>query len=364
MSLLKLDIYSLRNILKATIEPAAEINLIIGENGSGKSSLLEAIFILGRARSFRASNIKQVIQFEHTELIVSGQVIQNNTHTCHLGIQFNGKSCDIRVNQENSNKAELAYSLPVLLIHPKSYRLLDDGPQLRREFLDWGVFNYNDGFLLHWRKFKKVLQQRNSLLKTKQINQLNVWNTELVEYGTIVSQHRKSYLEKLQPIFSKISDYFLNFEKIELKYIAGWDESVDFIQTLTNDLEKDLRYGFTHSGPHRCDFQLLVNGRLAKDFVSRGQLKLLMLALKLAQVKLINTESNNSVCVLIDDLTAELDIQNKAKLLTFLSELDCQVFMTTTELSNFGDLSQIRNYKVFHVEHGDINIKKNSACST
>lgn len=364
MSLLKLDIYSLRNIVKASIRPSAEINLIIGENGSGKSSLLEAIFILGRARSFRSSNIKQVIQFEQAELIVSGQVLQNNAHTYHLGIQLNGKNCDIRVNQENSNKAELASCLPVLLVHPKSYRLLDDGPQQRREFLDWGVFNYNDDFLLNWRKFKKVLQHRNSLLKTRQRNQLNVWNTELIQYGTIVSQYRKDYLKKLQPIFLQISNYFLDFESIELRYVAGWDESVDLIQNLNNDLEKDLRYGFTHSGPHRCDFQLLTNGRLAKNFVSRGQLKLLMLALKLAQVKLINIENNNSVCVLIDDLSAELDIPNKAKLLTFLSELNCQVFMSTTELSNFGDLTQITNYKVFHVEHGDINIIKNNACST
>ena len=204
MSLLKLDIYSLRNIVKASIEPAAEINLIIGENGSGKSSLLEAIFILGRARSFRASNIKQVIQFEHTELIVSGQLKQHNGHTHHLGIQFNQKGCEIRVNKENSNKSELAYSLPILLIHPKSYLLLDGGPQIRREFLDWGVFNYHDDFLICWRNFKKVLQQRNALLKTKKIAQINVWNTELIQYGTIVTKYRNEYIRKLEPVFFEI----------------------------------------------------------------------------------------------------------------------------------------------------------------
>ncbi|MCK5191051.1 MAG: DNA replication/repair protein RecF [Methylococcales bacterium] len=364
MSLQKLDIYSLRNIQKASIEPSPGINLITGENGSGKSSLLEAIFILGRARSFRATHIKQVIQFEKQELIVSGQSKHKNGNTFHLGIQLNGKTREIRINQENCHKAELAYSLPVLLIHPKSYKLLDAGPQVRREFLDWGVFNDEDNFLVHWRKYKKALQQRNSLLKSRQSNQINVWNTELVQYGTIVSRFRKQYLEKLESIFYDLSHYFLNFETIELKYVSGWDQSETFTQVLAKELEKDLRYGYTHSGPHRCDFQLLVNGRLAKDFVSRGQLKLLMLALKLAQVKLINREKDSFVCVLVDDLTAELDTLNKSKLLQYLSELNCQVFMSTTELSNFGDLDELDFYKVFHVEQGDIQCVNSYTCST
>ena len=364
MSLQKLDIYSLRNIKKVSIEPAPGINLITGENGSGKSSLLEAIFILGRARSFRATNIKQVIQFKKNELIVSGLSKHKSGHSFHLGIQLNGKTREIRINQENCHKAELAYSLPVLLIHPKSYRLLDAGPQIRREFLDWGVFNDEDDFLVNWRKYKKSLQQRNSLLKARQANQINVWNTELVQYGTIVSRYRKQYLQKLESIFYEISHYFLDFETIELKFISGWDKSQTFKQVLANELDKDLRYGYTHSGPHRCDFSVTVNGRLAKDFVSRGQLKLLMLALKLAQVKLINTEKNAFVSLLVDDLTAELDTSNKAKLLKFLSELDCQVFMSTTELSNFGDLSQLESYKVFHVEQGEINLINSNTCST
>ncbi|MFW5443226.1 MAG: DNA replication/repair protein RecF [Methylococcaceae bacterium] len=357
MSLQKLDIYNLRNIQKASLEPSAEINLITGENGSGKSSLLEAIFILGRARSFRATNIKQVIQFNYQHLIVSGQSNYNNGSVSHLGIQLDGKRCDIRINQQNSCKSELAYSFPVLLIHPKSYKLLDAGPQIRREFMDWGVFNSEEKFLVCWRKYKKVLQQRNSLLKTKKVNQINVWNTELVQYGIIVSKYRKQYLEKLQPIFFEISHFFLDFKKIELNYLSGWDDSIDFYRILEQDLNKDLRYGFTHSGPHRSDFSIFVDNRLAKDFVSRGQLKLLMLALKLAQVKLINTEKDNFVCVLIDDLTAELDVPNKAKLLNYLSQLNCQVFMSTTELTNFGELSDLENYKVFHVEHGEVQLQ-------
>ncbi|MCK5830492.1 MAG: DNA replication/repair protein RecF [Methylococcales bacterium] len=359
MSLEKLDIYSLRNIQKASIEPSPGINLIVGKNASGKSSLLEAIYILGRARSFRAKNIKQVIQFDKKELIISGKTKKKNGSSLHLGIRLDGNSYDIRINQENMDKAELAYSLPVLLIDPKSYLLLDGGPQLRREFIDWGVFNDNDSFLNNWRKYKKILQQRNALLKTKKIKHINVWNSELIQYGTIVSNYRNKYINKLKSIFIEISQNFFKFDEMELNYLPGWDDSIDFSLALTNDIQKDVKYGFTHSGPHRCDFKLMINGILAKDFVSRGQLKLLMLALKLAQVKLINNENNNFVCVLIDDLTAELDFINKKKLLGFLTNLNCQVFMSTTELSNFGDLDQLKVFKVFHVEHGEIELINN-----
>ncbi len=364
MSLTKLDIYSFRNILKASINPSPEINLIVGENASGKSSLLEAIYILGRARSFRATNIKQVIQFDKAELIVSGITITQNGNGFHLGIQLSSRGYEIRINQENSGKAELAYSFPVLLVHPKSYQLLDGGPQIRREFMDWGIFNDEEGFLENWRKYRKALQQRNALLKTKKVSHINLWNTELIQSGTIVSQYRNEYLARLEPVFIEISNYFFDFNEVKLRYLSSWDEFESFNQALDNNLQKDIKYGFTHIGPHRSDFQVLVNGKLAKIFVSRGQLKLLMLALKLSQIKLFKNLKKNSICVLIDDLTAELDQENKQKLLNFLVKLNCQVFMSSTELSNFGDLKLLKNYKVFHVKHGEINLIKNFTCST
>ncbi len=179
-----------------------------------------------------------------------------------------------------------------------------------------------------------------------------------------MNELRREYLNKLQPLFVEISHYFLGTMAIELIFQCGWDDSLSFKDVLVNELHKDLRYGYTHSGAHRDDFSVLLNGRKAKDFVSRGQLKVLMLALKLAQIKLINSDQNNSVCVLIDDLTAELDDLNKGKLLSYLSSLECQVFMTTTELSNFGDLNLLQEYKVFHVEHGQVKEVNNSLCST
>lgn len=355
MSLLKLDIYAVRNIQQESIIPSPAINLIVGINASGKSALIEAIYILGRAKSFRSSAIKPVINFTQHQLIVSAQSLQTNGSQAHLGIQLDGKNIEIHINQQlRQKRSDLAYALPLQLIHPKSYELLDAGSQLRREFLDWGVFNNDENFLPAWRRFKKALSQRNALLKTRQLEQINVWDKELVYYGTIVDCYRRQYLEKFIPVFIEIVSKFLSLDGIDLKLISGWDQAKEFSRVLIEDQDKDLRYGFTHSGPHRGDFQLLVNNRLAKDFVSRGQLKLLVMSLKLAQVQLLANEQSQTGCILIDDFAAELDVVNRAKLLRYLSELNCQVFMTATEAVDFGDLSQIKNYKMFHVEHGTI----------
>ena len=354
MGLIKLDIYHVRNIQKQSFLPSEHINFIFGENASGKSSFLEAIFILGRAKSFRSASIKSVITSEQQSLIVAAQLNQNYP-VQQLGVQLDGKSIEIHINRQLSQKrADLAYALPLQLIHPKSYELLDAGPQMRREFLDWGVFNQDEKFLLVWRRFKKALSQRNSLLKIKRTEQLNVWDKELAYYGTIVDDYRQQYLTKFKPVLIEIIKCFLNFNCVDIALVSGWDTAKPLRQNLIDDLDKDFRYGFTHSGPHRADFQVLVNNRLAKDFVSRGQLKLLVLSLKLAQVKLLANKQSHLGCILIDDFAAELDRCNRAKLLDFLTSLACQVFITATELDDFGNLNKIKNYKLFHVEQGKI----------
>lgn len=356
MSLLKLDVFNVRNIQNASIKPSGKINFIYGKNASGKSSLLEAIFILGLAKSFRTSSIKNVVNFNKNFLTVSGQVQHQNKSVRQIGIEFKNKSINIRIDQlVKSSRSSLAYVLPLQLIHPKSFQLLDAGSQLRREFLDWGVFNNHQAFLLNWRKYKKALIQRNILLKKHQIKQINIWNQELFRYGTIVADYRNQYLQQLENYFQDVCCLFFGVDTMELSIYSGWQEKNSLLQSLNESLDNDLRYGFTSNGPHRADFKLIINNRLAKDYVSRGQLKLLVLALKLAQVKMLDDFQNKVTCVLIDDFTAELDSKNKSILLEYLSQLGIQVFMTATEMSNFGVINNIKDYKMFHVEHGKVN---------
>jgi DNA replication and repair protein RecF len=357
MSISRLDIYNLRNIHSQTIHPSSNLNFIYGKNASGKSALIEAIHLLGRAKSFRTSNIKSVIRFEQEYLIVSALVQQHKGINMQMGIQLNGKDVEIHINQQHSsNRSDLAYGLPLQIIHPKSFELLDAGAQIRREFLDWGIFNDDQRFLPEWRKYKKALLQRNAALKKKAIDQLDVWNSELIKYGTIVNSYREQYIKKLKPVLVETVRRFLNAINVDIRLVSGWDVSKTLEEHLIDGLERDLRDGFTHNGSHRDDFQLLISDRIAKEVVSRGQLKLLVICLKLAQVELIFREKGTFSCILLDDFAAELDKETRAKILKFLNELKCQVFITATEKYDFGDISSFENYKMFHVEQGEVKL--------
>ncbi|MEC4749452.1 DNA replication/repair protein RecF [Methylomicrobium sp. Wu6] len=356
MTLSRLDIASVRNIQQATLYPAPALNFIYGANASGKSALLEAIFLLGRARSFRSSSIKPVIHFSHDHLMVTAQTVFTSGAHQHVGVKLDTKTCDIRINQQTMpNKSSLAYALPLQLIYPKSYELLDGSPQARREFLDWGVFHHDPAFLPAWRNYKKVLAQRNALLKNRQSEHLKVWSQELAYYGTIVTDCRRRYLEIFSPVFQSIAGQLLELPAVAMSLSPGWDNSESLLQILTEDAEKDLRYGFTQNGPHRADLMLTLDRLPARDIVSRGQLKLLVISLKLAQVQLLNLNEQDSTCILFDDFAAELDVANRAKVLRYISNMQCQAFLTATSPIDFGDLPNIDNYKMFHVEHGEIN---------
>lgn len=355
MSLQSLDIYNVRNIQQQSILPSPAFNFIYGKNASGKSALIEAIHLLGRAKSFRTTSLKSIINFNCPHLIVTANVLKENNHVSHMGIQMDGNNAEIRINHlPNQKRINLIYGLPLQIIHPKSFELLDSSSKVRREFLDWGIFNRDPFFLEAWKKYKKILIQRNALLKTKSIKQLNVWDNELVNYGTMITDYRTQYLDALKNILNKVVEYFLGSMNININLLPGWCVNGSLQNELISGLDKDLRYGFTHCGPHRGDFQVLLEERLARDVASRGQLKLLVLCLKLAQVELIMKERNSFGCILIDDFTAELDKDNRSKVLKYLNNINCQVFLTSTEIEDFGDFGFIENYKVFHVEHGKI----------
>jgi DNA replication and repair protein RecF len=354
MCLQRLDIFNVRNIRQQTITPSASFNFIFGKNGSGKSAFVEAIFLLGRAKSFRTSHSKHAISFDFSELVISAQFCQSNAQFSHLGIRLSHTDVEIRTDQHTHLKrADLASTFPIQLIHPKSFELLDAGAQYRREFIDWGVFNHDPSFLSIWKSFKKALTQRNVLLKLKYFDQLTVWDDQFNHYGSLVHCYRKAYIDQFAEILQSTVAFFLPFNDVKLNLISGWDHTLDLACNLAIDLERDKRDGFTHSGPHRADFHILVNGRPAKDVVSRGQLKLLIISLKLAQVQFHLQHSADFGCILFDDFSAELDCENRYKVLNYLQQMQCQCFITVTERNELGDLGIIADYKLFHVKQGE-----------
>ncbi|QSA96767.1 DNA replication/repair protein RecF [Methylococcus sp. EFPC2] len=334
MILTKLDIFDVRNIEYAQLNPSPRINLILGPNGSGKTSLLEAIFLLGRARSFRSSRAAQLIRHGRDSLTVSGRVQGDSAPgLTSLGVRLSKKQREIALRGHKlTSSAELIRAFPVLLVQPASHALLEQSPKSRRQFLDWGAFHLDPDYLSHWRGYVRALSQRNALLRLGDNRNVETWNHELARYGTIVAESRAAYLERLRPCFQEVVRYFLGQYTFTLSLSDGWDSGTSpLISVLTNSWEQDRKLGYTHSGPHRADFAIQVDGKAARNFLSRGQMKLLIISLLLAQAQCLEPAQGGGGCILIDDLASELDERNRIRLLEFLAAREGQCFITATD---------------------------------
>ena len=355
MTLAKLDVSNVRNIASASIAPSPRLNFIVGPNGSGKTSLLEAIHILGRARSFRSTQAGLVIRLQQDELTVTGRVRDGpGLEPIPLGVRLGRRKREIALaGARLQTSAELIRAFPVLLIQPASSGLLEGAPKARRQFLDWGTFHLDGGFLDNWRGYARALSQRNALLRSGTGRGIDIWNHELSRYGTIVNYARACYVERLRPYFHAAAGHFLGEGPFDLHTTAGWDTEKPLQESLRAELAQDLRDGYTHSGPHKGDFQVQAAGRSAKNYLSRGQMKLLVFALLLAQAQLLEESLGARGCVLIDDLASELDSGNRGKLLEFLTLRQAQFFITATD-PRLLEPAGLAETAVFQVEKGRV----------
>lgn len=360
MTIRRLRISQLRNIVHAEIE-LSRVNLLCGANGSGKTSVLEAVFVLGTGRSFRATRLDPVINHEASQCAVFGAL----TDEAHGGAPVpigvsrdrDGSFAGRIQGQTVRNAAELARRLPVQLINSDTFGLLEGGPKVRRQFLDWGVFHVEHGFHRLWLDVHRCLRQRNSLLRHDRIPvaELETWNNRLAEGAAQLDQQRQRYFEAFYPVFQQTLSELLDLDGLDLGYVRGWDRDRELIAVLSEQVEKDRVRGFTQSGPHRADIRVRIHGLSAADVLSRGQQKLVVAAMKLAQGRLFKAIQGGECVFLIDDLPAELDRQHRRQLCRLLAEMRCQVLLSCVdagELSGCWDELGRDELRLFHVEHG------------
>jgi len=354
VALLEVQIKDVRNISNIKLHPSPKLNIIVGPNGSGKTSLLEALYLLSRARSFRTQNIKKVISNKKDNLVVYAKIKEQRVEN-KVAIKKSPTETQIRVNGKTEKKSsELSRYLHTHLIRPESQTLLERGSTARRSFIDWGVFHVKHGFLETAKKYNQLLKQRNKLLKSKKLETLGAWDKKLVEYGIIITNERKSYVSMLESELKLIVNDLMGKVEIQVVFLSGWSNEVSFEESLSKSLKRDVLYGYTTTGPHKSDVQVLVNNMPAQDFLSRGQMKLLVISLYLAQIKVMSELEGKSSCVLLDDLAAELDVENLKKVMMFLDQLDVQIFITTTKREQFKSYIEGNETNVFHVKHGAI----------
>ena len=397
----RLQISHLRNLSQVTLSTTA-CNVIIGANGSGKTSLLEAIFLLSRGKSFRHHQPKRYIQHHQNNATVHARLSDSST----LAIQKQADATTVlRLNQTTVyNQSILTEQLPTLLIDPSTMDMLEQGSASRRQLLDWLVFHMKQGFHPQWVAYQRLLKQRNSLLKkTRQLTQVQLaelksWDKGLSNHAALIHHYREQIFGEWQPYFAQSIAQLLPtyVEQLSLSYNAGYDTNVALDVQFNERLEQDLQLGYTRIGNHRADIhvhwrssessamhdgletkstttkgdaqtKLPVLKEQAANVLSRGEKKLLITALRLSQLPLLlNTEkvvnTTNSDCnsrvtpvVLLDDITAELDDRAIEILLSTLAQLPCQVFMTSLT----DDIVPLVNKlwsepTVFHVKQGEI----------
>jgi DNA replication and repair protein RecF len=355
MSLVQLEIHQVRNLNHVEITPSSQINLIYGENASGKTSILEAIHILSLARSFRTNHIQHVIQRDKENLTVFGRIRREDSgQTTAIGIQKGRDQTQIRINNQTINKTSaLAAALPVQVINPDIHKLLEQGPRYRRQFLDWGVFHVEHSFLTAWQDYHKVLRQRNAALRThSRPDDIRYWDPMLVEKGEQISRLRREYIQGLQPYLARYCQKLLGLTP-ELHYQPGWNQELTLKESLDRGFERDRQQGFTQSGPHRADLVIRHDKHPVQTVFSRGQQKMLVSAMRLAQISHLKETRQQIPVLLVDDLAAELDQAHRAELLGLLVDSGAQLFVTATE-TGLIDTGPWQNVKMFHVEHGSV----------
>lgn len=356
MPIRQLKISGVRNLqpLDLTLHPG--VNFIYGANGSGKTSILEAIVLMATGKSFRTSQLKHVLAHHADRIELMFDIDDEALGQCQLD-NLRLKTGDNLLKLNGSvltAQTEAAQWLPVQVIEPTTFKLLSGSPEERRQFIDWGVFHVEQKFIDHWKVFRKQLKQRNAVLKQKELQWLPVWNQTFSESAAVIDNYRRAYLQRFKPEFERILQQLDDSIQVQLAYYPGWDRDSDLNDVLNKQQERDLALGYTQSGPHRAELRIKVDKQPAAEILSRGQQKTVVAALKIAQGALFQQESGRRTIYLVDDLASELDEKHRFALCKLLEDLKCQVFITSIDKDKLTDIWQPVASKVFHVEQGNI----------
>ena len=348
-----LQIRNVRNLLEQEFELGPRLNLFQGPNGSGKTALLEAIFLLARGRSFRTTHLSEITRYGESGFQVVAQIRHSQDGDVVTGVSRTGKDLSVRYHGEPVRRmSSHARRFPVSIATPDSQELIHGSPKVRRRWLDWGLFHVEQNYLEMWRAYHRALRQRNCLLKiSARSKELGAWEQEMATYSTEIHVARTRFIGTVGSHMQLLADKAANYST-SLQLNPGWN----FTRSLSEELEatraQDAAAGFTRFGPHRADLTFVVDDRDASVSLSRGQSKLYVVLLAIALGQAITELGGESPVMLLDDPAAELDPETKAILINLISDQAVQSLMSLP-----GEDSQPTNVKgltVFHVKRGNI----------
>ena len=350
MSLSQLTLTNLRSIEQAELGLPPGLSLVFGGNGSGKTSLLEAIFLLGRGRSFRTRNTERLIRRGQDHLRVIGRVNRGSEVSTVIGIELAGEGVTARIGgRPAASLAELSQVFPVQVIDPGVHRLVEEGGYGRRRWMDWAVFHVEPGFVETWTRYTRTVKQRNAALRADPA-QAPAWDAELVRLGEAIAESRRRLLQQLAPYWLE-AVAALSELPVELHYLRGWNQDLSLKEALIASRGRDEARHLTHSGPHRADVAVRLYGRPAREVLSRGQQKLVAVAMTLAQLKFLKATTDLTPTLLLDDPAAELDGVHLERFIAQVSQLRCQLVVTSLQAESrlFGTPEA-----TFKMDHGGV----------
>lgn len=356
-----LTIEQLRLFDRVVLEPGEGINFLVGGNGAGKTSVLEAIHVLSCGRSFRGSVRDALIRRGDAELRVFAQLLSEaDQRPVRLGLSRSLRGWSARLDGAPVELlSRLFQELAVVCFEPGSHALISGGSEHRRRFIDWALFHVEPSFLMPWRRYQRALKQRNALLKQQAGTEtLLPWEQELATHGALLGQMRADWLTGFQLDLAGMVERFLpELGEVSLRYVPGWNGEGDTTTALADALAqsrpRDAMLGHTTTGPHRADWSIAFTHAPQREMFSRGQEKLVVLACLLAQAGAFARLRGQWPILLLDDLSSELDAAHLRATLNWLAETPAQVFITGTAPPAL-PTAPLRQTRMFHVEQGVI----------
>lgn len=357
----RLEIHDLRNLERVDITLCPALNYFHGDNGAGKTAILEAVHLLARGRSFRSSQPSDLIRRGADSLLVRAEVGDEHRGQVGLGLvrHRNGRA-ELRMNGRPERKlSQAAQLLPLQVMGPGLSDLVFGSPAERRQWLDWGLFHVEHGYLAVLRQYLHAVRQRNAGLRAvargdMELPGLTVWTDAVIDLASQVSESRGAYLERLLPELERTLQELAPELDLEVAYRRGWPADQSLRKVLGESTRREVKSGVTQSGPHRADVDLRVAGLAAATSLSRGQGKALASAMMLAQARLLRSRASRSSVFLIDDIGAELDLPHSGRFFRILTDLGAQVLATSNSDPRALTSLPAVEIKAFHVEHGRV----------
>ncbi|MCU4675815.1 DNA replication and repair protein RecF [Catenovulum sp. 2E275] len=362
MYISKLAIHRLRCINKMEVVPHSSCNIIVGENGSGKTSILEAIYMLGFGRTFRKSKTAELVQFDQNDLTIFAATESDYQDTATFGIRkYKNGSSEIKVRGKKAKRlSELSSEFPIISFTSDTIDLIDSGPSGRRKFIDWLVFHvkHSEDVAEIYRQFDKVLEQRNEALKQADLKMIQAWTPKFVELNLQIQSMRNEVISQLQDYLNK-SYRQVESSKVNssptITYKLGWNSEFDLAELLAKNQGFEIKRRSCNYGVHRDDIIFQLDDTPVKNILSRGETKRFVLALLLAAEALLVTKSQKHCIWVLDDIAAELDYQSIVNAFSVGKSQNNQMFFTCIE-KDLAIIQQAINFEhaVFHVKHGQL----------